>query len=73
MRHGETPASLGARSPAGRTCRSRTDGEAQAAALRPVLEGERFDGVWSSDLQPALRTARLAYGRAARATRGCAR
>ena len=62
VRHGETPAS-----------RSRTlagwfdvplaeHGEAQACALRPLLAGERFDGVWSSDLRRAVTTARLAWG-----------
>jgi probable phosphoglycerate mutase len=62
VRHGETPAS-----------RSRTlagwedvpltgHGEDQAAALRPLLASERFDGVWSSDLRRAVTTARLAWG-----------
>ncbi len=37
-------------------------GRSQAGALRPALEGERFEGVWSSDLQRAVETARLAYG-----------
>jgi probable phosphoglycerate mutase len=54
VRHGETPASR-ARTLAGGT-------DVQAAALRPVLAGQRFDGVWSSDLQRALRSARLAWG-----------
>jgi probable phosphoglycerate mutase len=38
------------------------EGERQAAALRPRLEGQRFDSVWASDLDRALRTARLAWG-----------
>jgi len=62
VRHGETPASRG------RTLAGWADvpltphGETQAAALRPVLEGERFDGVWSSDLLRAVTTAHLAWG-----------
>ena len=62
VRHGETPASLG------RTLAGWADvpltgrGEEQARALRPVLGGERFEGVWSSDLRRAVATARLARG-----------
>jgi probable phosphoglycerate mutase len=62
VRHGETPASRG------RTLAGWTDvpltahGEEQASALRPLLAGERFDGVWSSDLQRTVTTARLAFG-----------
>jgi probable phosphoglycerate mutase len=62
VRHGETRASRG------RTLAGWTDvpltghGEDQASALRPLLVGERFDGVWSSDLRRALTTARLAWG-----------
>jgi len=62
VRHGETPASRG------RTLAGWSDvpltrhGEAQACALRPLLAGERFDGVWSSDLRRAVTTARLAWG-----------
>ncbi len=37
-------------------------GRAQARALRVRLDGEAFDGVWSSDLQRTIHTARLAYG-----------
>lgn len=61
VRHGETPASRG------RTLAGWADvpltghGENQAAALRPVLEGERFDGVWCSDLRRAVHTASLAF------------
>ena len=55
MRHGETLASRG-RSLAGWEDVPLTEhGEAQAAALRPVLAGERFDGVWCSDLRRAAR------------------
>ncbi len=62
VRHGETPASR-ARTLAGWEDVPLTEtGEAQAAALRPVLAGERFVGVWSSDLRRALTSARLAYG-----------
>ncbi len=62
VRHGETPASL-ARTLAGWEDVPLTKtGEAQAAALRPLLAGERFSSVWSSDLQRALTSARLAYG-----------
>lgn len=62
VRHGETPASKG-RTLAGWTDVPLTEhGEAQAAALRPLLASERFDGVWSSDLRRAVATARLAWG-----------
>jgi probable phosphoglycerate mutase len=62
VRHGETPASRG-RSLAGWADVPLTErGETQASALRPVLAGERFEGVWSSDLQRAVATARLAWG-----------
>jgi probable phosphoglycerate mutase len=62
VRHGETPASRG-RTLAGWADLPLTEhGEAQARALRPVLAGERFDAVWSSDLVRAVLTARLAWG-----------
>jgi len=62
VRHGETPASRG-RTLAGWTDVPLTErGEAQAAALRPVLADEHFDGVWSSDLVRAVTTARRARG-----------
>lgn len=62
VRHGETPASRD-RMLAGWTNVPLTEeGERQAAALRPRLEGQRFDSVWASDLDRALRTARLAWG-----------
>jgi 2,3-bisphosphoglycerate-dependent phosphoglycerate mutase len=62
VRHGETPASKG-RTLAGWADVPLTEhGEDEASALRPLLAGERFDGVWSSDLRRAVRTARLAWG-----------
>ena len=62
VRHGETPASKG-RTLAGWADVPLTEhGEGQASALRPLLAGERFDGVWSSDLRRAITTARLAWG-----------
>ena len=62
VRHGETPASRGQRL-AGWTDVPLTErGEDQASALRPLLTGERFEGVWSSDLSRAVATARLAWG-----------
>jgi 2,3-bisphosphoglycerate-dependent phosphoglycerate mutase len=62
VRHGQTPASLGRRLAGWGDVPLTPRGEEQASALRPVLEGERFDGVWSSDLRRAVRTARLAWG-----------
>jgi 2,3-bisphosphoglycerate-dependent phosphoglycerate mutase len=62
VRHGETPTSLG-RTLAGWSDVPLTEhGQNQACALRPLLAGERFDGVWSSDLRRAVTTARLAWG-----------
>ena len=62
VRHGETPASLG-RTLAGWADVPLTErGAEQAKALQPVLDGERFEGVWSSDLCRAVTTARLAWG-----------
>jgi probable phosphoglycerate mutase len=62
VRHGETPASRG-QTLAGWTDVPLTDvGEHEAEALRPVLAGESFEGVWSSDLRRTVATARLAWG-----------
>jgi probable phosphoglycerate mutase len=62
VRHGETPASRG-RTLAGWVDVPLTErGEQQARALRPLLRGERFAGVWSSDLRRAVSTSLLAWG-----------
>jgi probable phosphoglycerate mutase len=66
VRHGETPASRD-RLLAGWTDVPLTEeGERQAASLRPRLVGQEFASVWSSDLQRAVHTARLAWGGEAR-------
>ena len=44
-------------------------GVAQAAAVAPLLAGERFDSVRCSDLSRAVRTAQLAWGEASREPR----
>jgi len=60
VRHGETTAN------AANVLSGWTDvlltprGEDQARALKPLLAGERFDAVWSSDLRRAIATAALA-------------
>jgi probable phosphoglycerate mutase len=62
VRHGETPASRGGTLAGWSDVPLTERGEDEAFALRPVLAGERFDGVWSSDLRRAVTTARLAWG-----------
>ncbi len=65
VRHGETTRSV-AREIAGWSDPPLTDrGRRQARALRLKLDGEVFDGVWSSDLRRAKTTAALAWGDAA--------
>ena len=62
VRHGETTYSASKRV-AGWSDPPLTDnGRRQAEALRPVIDGRQFEGVWSSDLQRALESARLARG-----------
>jgi len=64
-RHGETTYSATKRV-AGWSDPPLTDlGRRQAGALREVIDGAEFDGVWSSDLQRAVESARLAWGEAA--------
>jgi len=64
VRHGETSASRDGRLAGWDDVPLTERGVEQARALRPLLEGERFAGVWSSDLQRAADTARLAWGSA---------
>lgn len=64
VRHGQTPASLDRRMAGWEDVPLTARGEEQAASLRPLLLGERFDGVWCSDLRRAVRTAQLAWGEA---------
>ena len=62
VRHGETTYSATKRV-AGWSNPPLTDnGRQQAEALRSVIDGRQFAGVWSSDLDRAVESARLAYG-----------
>jgi probable phosphoglycerate mutase len=64
VRHGETTFSASKRV-AGWSDPPLTDnGRRQAEALRAVIDGSEFAGVWSSDLVRAVESARLAYGEA---------
>ena len=61
-RHGETTYSASKRV-AGWSDPPLTDyGRDQAKALRRMIDGRDFVGVWSSDLQRAVESARLAWG-----------
>jgi len=62
VRHGETPRSRDGRTAGWVDTPLTRRGVAEAQALRPVLAGRRYDGVWASDLRRALRTAREAWG-----------
>ena len=64
VRHGETTYNA-ARRIAGWCDPPLTElGREQAAAVRPKLDGMEFNSVWSSDLQRAVETSRLAWGNA---------
>ncbi len=62
VRHGETPRSKARRLAGWADIPLTPEGESQASALRPLLEAQSFDAVWSSDLQRTIATARLAFG-----------
>jgi len=62
VRHGESLANTGKMLSGWSDVPLSERGGEQARALRPLLEGREFDGVWSSDLERALTTARLAFG-----------
>jgi probable phosphoglycerate mutase len=64
VRHGETTRSRDGRLAGWADVRLTGKGREEAEAVRSVLAGECFDGVWSSDLTRARTTARLAWGRA---------
>jgi probable phosphoglycerate mutase len=62
VRHGETAASRDGTLAGWINVPLTERGLDQARAIRPVLEGENFTAVWSSDLDRAVTTARLAWG-----------
>jgi probable phosphoglycerate mutase len=64
VRHGETACSRDGVLAGWTDVPLTATGRAQAAAVRPLLAGERFDGAWCSDLQRAVATAQLAWGEA---------
>lgn len=62
VRHGETTASADGTVAGSLDVELTERGRAEAAELRQVLDGVRFEGVWSSTMRRALDTARLAWG-----------
>jgi probable phosphoglycerate mutase len=62
VRHGETTYSASKRVAGWSDPPLTENGRNQAEALRPVIDGQQFAGVWSSDLQRAAESARLAWG-----------
>ena len=64
VRHGETTFSASKRVAGWSDPPLTENGRRQAAALRTMIDGEEFAGVWSSDLLRAVESARLAWGEA---------
>ena len=62
VRHGETTFSASKRVAGWNDPPLTDNGRRQAEALRPVIDGRQFVGVWSSDLQRAVESAHLAWG-----------
>jgi len=62
VRHGETAASRDGTLAGWADVPLTAVGVEQARAVRPLLDGRRFDAAWSSDLSRAVTTARLAWG-----------
>lgn len=62
VRHGETTYSASKRVAGWSDPPLTENGRHQAEALRPEIDGHQFAGVWSSDLQRAVESARLAMG-----------
>lgn len=69
VRHGETTWNFENRLAGWSDVPLTAAGREQAAALRPKLAGRAFDSVWSSDLERAVDTARLAFGEPVRESR----
>jgi probable phosphoglycerate mutase len=61
IRHGQTEANARHEFSGWMDVALTAQGQDEARALRPRLAAESFDGVWSSDLQRAVHTARLAH------------
>jgi len=64
VRHGETTYSASKRVAGWSDPPLTENGRRQAGALREVIDGTKFAGVWSSDLVRAVESARLAWGSA---------
>ncbi len=62
VRHGETTASAERRIAGLSNPPLSVQGRVEAKALRSRLEGHEFVGIWSSDLDRTVTTARLAWG-----------
>ena len=62
IRHGETTSSVRHRIAGWVNALLTEVGEEEARALKPFLNGHSFDSVWSSDLDRAIATSRLAWG-----------
>jgi probable phosphoglycerate mutase len=62
IRHGETTYSAEKRVAGWSDPPLTENGRRQARALRSVIDGQEFVGVWSSDLDRAIESARLAWG-----------
>lgn len=62
VRHGETTASAERRIAGMSNPPLSERGRREAEALRNQLEGQEFAGIWSSDLDRSITTARLAWG-----------
>jgi probable phosphoglycerate mutase len=62
VRHGETTLNASRRLAGWSDPPLTETGRRQAVALRELLDGRHFDRVWSSDLDRAVTTAKLAWG-----------
>jgi probable phosphoglycerate mutase len=62
VRHGETTASVGRRIAGWSNPRLTELGRREAESVRASLDGSEFHSVWSSDLDRAISSARLAWG-----------